>query len=150
MEYKCEIEIDLPVEKVVELFDNQDNLQKWMEGLKKIEHISGTPGMPDAQTKLYFDMGKRKVEMIETIKTNNLPEEFTAKYEASGVVNIAKNSFEAVAGDKTKYVTHQEFQFKGMMKLMGLLMPGAFKKQTQKYLERFKEFAEKEASENNE
>lgn len=30
------------------------------------------------------------------------------------------------------------------MKLFGWLMPGAFKKQSQKYLDMFKEFAEKE------
>jgi hypothetical protein len=35
------------------------------------------------------------------------------------------------------------------MKLMGWLMPGAFKKQSQKYLVFFKEYVEKEVSGNN-
>ncbi len=150
MKYRCEIDINLPIEKVVELFDNPANMKKWMEGLEQVEHISGTPGMPGAKTKLFFNMGKRKVEMIETIKVRNLPEEFSGTYEANGVLNIASNRFESIGNNKTKYITDQEFQFKGMMKLMGLLMPGAFKKQTQKYLESFKMFAENEVSRTNE
>ncbi len=80
--------------------------------------------------------------MIETITKRNLPEEFTGTYEAKGVFNIAKNSFIPIDENKTKYVTEQEFQFSGFMKLMGAVMPGAFKKQTLKYMKAFKEFAE--------
>jgi hypothetical protein len=36
----------------------------------------------------------------------------------------------------------QEFQFKGFMKIIGFLFPGAFKKQSLKYLVDFKQFAE--------
>ncbi len=150
MKYTCEIDINLPIDKVVELFDNPDNMKKWMEGLKSVEHLSGTPGTPGAKSKLQFDMGKRKVEMIETVLVRNLPEEFSGTYDANGVHNIVKNRFEQIPGNKTKYITDQEFQFKGMMKLMGVFMPGAFKKQTHKYLEHFKNFAEKEAGKINE
>ena len=89
-------------------------------------------------------MGKREIEMVETITKRNLPEEFTGTYEAKGVFNIAKNSFIPIDDNRTKYVTEQEFQFKGFMKLMGAVMPGAFKKQTLKYMNAFKEFAEKQ------
>lgn len=149
MKYRCSIDINLPIEKVIELFDNTDNMKKWMEGLESVEHLSGTPGTPGAKSKLKFDMGKRKVEMIETVLVSNLPEEFSGTYDANGVHNIIKNRFEQISDNKTKYITDQEFQFKGMMKLMGVFMPGAFKKQTQKYLELFKNFAEKEAGKNN-
>ncbi|WP_337251640.1 hypothetical protein [Maribacter halichondriae] len=40
-----------------------------------------------------------------------------------------------------------DFQFEGfMMKTMGFLMPGAFKKQSKKYMEDFKAFAEEGVS----
>ena len=35
-----------------------------------------------------------------------------------------------------------EFQFKGFMKLIGFFMPGAFEKQSFKYMKDFKAFAE--------
>jgi carbon monoxide dehydrogenase subunit G len=142
MKYKVEVEINQPVNKVVELFDNPDNLKKWMEGLQSFETISGTPGQEGAKSKLHFKMGKREVDMIETITKRNLPKEFTGTYEAKGVFNIVKNSFIPTDENNTKYISEQEFQFKGFMKLMGAVMPGAFKKQTLKYMNAFKEFAE--------
>ena len=89
-------------------------------------------------------MGKREIEMIETITRRNLPAEFHGTYEAKGVYNIQKNFFTALGENRTKWVSESEFKFSGMMKLMGWLMPGAFKKQSQKYLDDFKAFAEKE------
>ena len=137
MRYTTEIEIEKPIERVVELFDNADNLKKWMEGLQSYEHISGTPGETGAKSRLFF-----KIEMIETILVRNLPEEFSATYEAKGVFNNAKNKFVKVSETSTKYITENEFQFKGFMKFFAFLMPGAFKKQSFKYLQHFKNFAE--------
>jgi uncharacterized membrane protein len=142
MKYSVLITIDKPVNEVVALFDNVDNMKKWMNGLESFEPLDGTPGEVGAKSRLRFKMGKREIEMIETITAKNLPEEFTGTYEAKGVFNIVRNSFEPLPGNKTKYTTEQEFQFKGFMKLMGLLMPGAFKKQSMKYLQDFKAFAE--------
>lgn len=142
MKYSVSITIDKPVNEVVALFDNVDNMKKWMDGLESFEPLDGTPGEVGAKSRLRFKMGKREIEMIETISAKNLPEEFTGTYEAKGVFNIVRNSFEPLPGNKTKYTTEQEFQFKGFMKLMGLLMPGAFKKQSMKYLQDFKAFAE--------
>ena len=57
MKYSTEIEINKPVEKVIELFDNSDNLGKWMEGLHSFEHISGNPGQVGAKSRLKFKLG---------------------------------------------------------------------------------------------
>jgi hypothetical protein len=107
-----------------------------------MEHLSGTPGQAGAKSKLKYKMGKRDVEMIETITHNNLPHEFQAIYEAKGVYNEQNNFFKETAPGKTKWTSETEFKFNGIMKLFGWLMPGAFKKQSQKYLDRFKAFAE--------
>lgn len=144
MKYTKEILINKPVEEVVALFDNPENMKKWMEGLQSFEHISGTPGQPGAQSRLKFKMGKREIEMIETVTVNNLPHEFSGTYEAKGVFNLVSNKFIKITENTTKYVSDQEFQFKGFMKLIGFLFPNAFKKQSMKYLEDFKRFAEAE------
>lgn len=142
MKYTVEIEINKPIDTVIELFDNPDNMGKWMEGLQSFEHLSGTPGEPGAKSRLKFKMGKREIEMIETVTVRNLPDEFSGTYEAAGVFNIVKNKFEKISENKTKYFTENEFQFKGFMKIMAWIMPGAFKKQSMKYLKSFKQFAE--------
>ena len=145
MKYTCEIDIDLPREKVIELFDNADNLSKWQPELISFEHLSGEPGQPGAKSRLKYQMGKRQIEMIETIHVRNLPDEFTGSYEAKGVYNVVKNFFTEKGTDATHWVTEQEFRFKGFMKLMAFFMPGAFKKQSMLYLKRFKDFAESAA-----
>ncbi len=144
MKYTCQVEINKPIDRVVELFQNTENFYKWMDGLQSFEHLSGDPGKPGSKSKMQFKMNNRDVEMIETIEANNLPEEFVGTYEANGVYNIQKNRFIAVDDSTTRYETENEFQFKGFMKLMAL-MPGAFKKQTMKFMESFKNFVESEA-----
>jgi hypothetical protein len=146
MKYTVETEINLPIARVVELFDDPENLKNWQPGLISFEPISGTPGQPGAKSRLKYKMGKRDIEMIETITVRNLPDEFSGTYEAKGVFNIVKNYFRAVSENKTKYISENEFQFKGFMKLIGFLMPGAFRKESEKYLQQFKEFAEKQGA----
>ncbi len=143
MKYQCSIDIELPIDEVVAKYDNEENLYKWMEGLQAIEPISGTPGEPGAKSNIVFQMGKRRMEMVETVIKRNPPEAITMTYDAKGVHNIVTTSFEKVSDNVTKCINDQEFQMKGFMKLMTWLMPGAFKKQSMKYLKAFKDFAEK-------
>ena len=142
MKYTQEIIIDRPIEIVTQLFDDPNQMDKWMKGLISFEHLSGTKGQPGAISKLKFQMGKREIEMIETITVRNLPHEFSGTYDVKGVHNIVKNYFEKISENQTKYKVENEFQMKGMMKLMAWLMPGAFKKQSYKYLNDFKSFVE--------
>lgn len=142
MKYTIEIEIDQPRDKVVELFDNEENAFKWMEGLQSVDPIEGEPGAIGSTSRMKFKMGKREIEMVETIIEKDLPGNYKMTYDAKGVHNIINNKFTEIGDNKTLYQTEQEFQFKGFMKVMGFLMPGAFKKQSLKYLKDFKAFAE--------
>ena len=142
MKYTLEIDINLPVSKVVELFDSTENMYKWMDGLQSFETIEGTPGEAGAKSKMAFLSGKREIEMIETITVKNLPDEFSATYEAKGVYNIIMNHFVAKSENLTQYISEQEFQFTGFMKYLAFFMPGAFKKQTLQHMNAFKTFAE--------
>jgi hypothetical protein len=65
-------------------------------------------------------------------------------YKAGKVYNEVCNRFEEISENKTRVYNDQVFQFKGFMKLMGWFMPGAFKKQSMKYLVDFKNFVEQE------
>jgi carbon monoxide dehydrogenase subunit G len=142
MKYTSEIIINQPIERVVELFDDPNNLKHWQPGLVSFEAISGTPGQAGAKSKLTYNMNGRHIEMIETITVRNLPAEFSGTYEAKGVYNVVKNFFSAVDANTTKIVAENEFRFSGFMKLLGWLMPGVFRKQSEQYLKDFKAFAE--------
>ncbi len=141
MKYVCEVSLDLPRDRVIELFDSTENLYKWQPSLQSFDHLSGEPGHPGAKSKLVYLEGKRRIEMIETITRRNLPDEFSGTYEAKGVKNVVINRFLDESG-KTRWITEQEFQFSGVMKLIAPFMRGAFPKQTRKFLNQFKDFAE--------
>ncbi|RMA58048.1 SRPBCC family protein [Ulvibacter antarcticus] len=144
MKYTSEIQINLSREKVIEKLDNAKNMKHWQKGLIGYEFLSDDPKAVGAKMNLSYKMGKREIEMTETIIKNDFPKEFHAVYDAKGVHNIQKNYFSEVDANTTKWVSENEFQFGGlMMKVMGFLMPGAFKKQSMKYLIDFKNFAEK-------
>lgn len=142
MKYRQEVSISKPIDQVIRLFDSTDNLYAWMEGLKLFEHLSGEPGQAGAKSKLTFQNGKREFSMIETITEKNLPELFAGTYEVNGVFNIIRNSFEAVDGNTTRYISESEFQFTGFMKLMAVFMKSVFMKQSMKHMLAFKRFAE--------
>ncbi len=139
MKYTVDIDIDLPRERVIELLDSTENLYKWQRGLKNFEPLGGQPG---ARSRMVFQMGKRELEMIESITSRNFPDEFDGTYETTGVFNIVKNHFVELTPEKTKWISENEFRFSGFMKVIGFLMKGGFPKQSLKYLEDFKAFAE--------
>ena len=141
MKYTCELTINLPRDEVIALFDDQDNLPKWQPGLQSFEHLSGEPGQPGAKSRLLYDEGRRKIEMIETIIVRDLPETFSGTYEAKGVWNEITNHF-FVEDGQTRWVMDSDFRFSGFMLLMLIFMRGAFRKQTMQTMQRFKDFAE--------
>lgn len=146
MKYTNEVIINAPREKVIALFENPDHLVIWQPGFVSMEHISGEKGQPGAKSRLHYKIGKREIEMIETITERNLPDTFSGTYEAKGVWNKVKNHFEEIPENKTRYWSENEFKMKGMMNVIAWLMPGAFKKQSQQYLDLFKAFVEQKTS----
>lgn len=142
MKYQLEIVLDLPREMVIELFDNPDNMKHWQQGFVSMEHMSGKAGEKGAKARLKYKMGMREVEMVETIINRNLPHEFSGTYEAKGVWNEVNNFFYDKENGQTKWITLNDFRFSGFMKIIAFFMSGSFKKQSFKYMEDFKTFAE--------
>ena len=142
MKYTSEIEIGLPRKKVIELYDNPDNLKQWQEGLESFEHLSGEPGTVGAKSLIKYKMGKRNIEMTETILKKDLPNNYDFLFEAKGVWNEVKNSFSEINPNQTKWTIENDFRGKGMMAVMMFLMPGMFKKQTMKFMISFKRASE--------
>ena len=145
--YTVSIEIDLPRDQVIKLFDNAENMVHWQTGLQSFEHLSGEPGQVGAKSKLVYLNGKHRIELIETITSRNLPVEFNGTYEWDGGMNTLVNRFVEVTPNKTRWESDCSYQFKSLfLKAMGMVVPGTFKKQNMKFLENFKAFAETGAS----
>lgn len=142
MKYMCSIDVNKPLNEVLALFSNPVNRRSWMEGFVSSALISGKEGQVGAKSEMEFLVGKRKIKMVETIIVNKLPDEFTCTYEASGVFNTMKCMFAEITNTTTDFCTVQEFQFKGLVKIVAFFMPGTFKKQSKKYLTDFKTFCE--------
>lgn len=143
MIYTVDVTIEKPLKEVLALYQDPDNLKKWQPGFISMEPVDGTPGEQGAVSNLKYKMGNREVTMTETILVNNLPKELKVSFNTKGVFNLQKNSFHEIGDNTTRYVSENEFRFSGFAKLYGILMPRAFKKQSQKYLNMFKEFAER-------
>ncbi len=142
MKYTCSVDIAAPVDWVVKLFRNPDNLRYWQPGLISYEHLEGRQGEAGSKARMLHKIDKRDVIMTEYILQNDLPKYMKCSYEASGVVNIQETAFEPIDDQNTRYTSINEFRLTGFMKLLGWFMPGAFRKQTQKFMDQFKAFAE--------
>jgi len=145
MKYQKSVIIDVPIDRIVEIFEDPEHIKQWQPGLQKIEPISGNPGTEGARTRLVYQIGKRSFEIQETILNKSLPHDLTIRYQAKGVRNTVQNTFESLNPYATRWITENEFKFSGLMKLMGFFMSKAFKKQTEKHMHLFKAYAENQA-----
>lgn len=143
MEYKTYVIINRPIEKVIELMSDADNLKYWQDGLIRFETFEGKQGEVGAKSRLTYDINGREMFLIETITVNNMPHEFSGIYEAPGVITSVKNYFTKIDDNTTKYESVNDYKATNlMMKIMVLFMPGVFRKQCDELLQSFKKFAE--------
>ena len=143
---KYSIEINAPVNKVVELFMDPDLYKEWKKDFLSYERISGNPGQVGAVTKLNF----KRVTMFETITSSKLPNEISGTYEhkrgeKTMMIHKSTNRFSAIPGNKTLYEQESELtKVVGFIpKLIMGLMSGAAKKYYQNQLSLFKATVEK-------
>lgn len=145
IKYTLEILVNLPLQETVKKMDSLENLKKWQEGLVEAKVISGTFGEKGTKTRLKYDFGKRKMTLTETILETEMPHKLVASYTTKGVHNIQYNYFTATEDGKTIWKSQSEFKFEGVgMKIIGFLAPKMFEKQSLKYMQEFKKFAEEQ------
>jgi len=100
MKYTCSVDINLPIEKTVALWENE-NFKEWQDGFKSIEHLSGTPNSKGAKSKIVLQ-GKRRIELLETIISEDLPKKKTTLYEHIHMTNTQTTRFKAIDPNKTQ------------------------------------------------
>ncbi|MCX7550648.1 SRPBCC family protein [Xanthomarina sp. F2636L] len=147
MTYSTEILVEIPLNDFIKKLNQAENMKHWQRGLVGYDYISGTPRELGAKMKLTYKLGKRDMELIETITSKKLPNELHMMYDIKGMQNIQENYFEETSEGFTKWVCKNNFIPSSFpLRMMTLLMPGTFKKQTKQYMQDFKNFAEKGTS----
>ena len=143
MKFTCSTTIQLPRSKVVELWDNFDNLKHWQDGYQSHEHLSGTPGKEGAKSKMIYAYRGKPMILEETILENSLPERFAGQYDHKHMTNTMVNTFTEHDGQTTWTADIEYVKIKAFLpRLMFKLFPGMARKQTQKWLDQFKNWAE--------
>jgi Polyketide cyclase / dehydrase and lipid transport len=153
MKYTVSIEIALPRERVAQLLADPAHLPKWLRGLVLHEPLNGTHGQVGTTSRVVMQMGKQKMEGTETITRrepvdlHGIPRESVVHFDreivSEGTWSAVRDQLTEAGPQTTLWESESEYRFKGlMMRLIGLLMPGAFRKQSQQYMHDFKAFAE--------
>ena len=154
MKYTVSIEIALPREEVVRLLADPAQMPKWLRGLVLHEPVSGEHGQVGTTSRVVMEAGNKQIECVETITRrepadlHGIPEGQVVHYEreivGGGMWNAARERFTHVGPETTLWESENEFRFDGLlMRLVGLLMPGAFRKQSRQHMQDFKDFAER-------
>jgi hypothetical protein len=153
MRYTVSIEIAQSREKVVQLLVDPTQLPKWLRGLVLHEPLSGTHGQVGTKSRVVLQMGNQKFEGVETITRRDpvdlhgIPKERPVHFEreivGDGMWSAARDRFTEIDPNTTLWVSENEYRFSSLlMRLVGLVMPGVFRKQSLQHMQDFKAFAE--------
>ncbi|MGW0608796.1 SRPBCC family protein [Streptomyces sp. NPDC002644] len=153
MKYTVSIEIDLPREEVVHLLADPAQMPKWLRGLVLHEPLEGVHGQVGTKSRVVMQMGRQKMEATETI-TRREPADlreippgsvvhFDREIVGGGMWSAVRDRLTEAGPRKTLWASENEYRFgSALMRLVGRLMPGAFRKQSLRHMRDFKAFAE--------
>ena len=153
MKYTVSIKIALPRERVVQLLADPEHIPKWLRGVVLHEPLNGVHGQVGTKSRVVMQMGKQKFEATETITRrepvdlHRVPKESIVRFEreivGAGMWSAVRDQLTEVGPQATLWESESEYRFNGlMMRLVGFLMPGAFRKQSLQHVQDFKAFAE--------
>ncbi|TDD12045.1 SRPBCC family protein [Nonomuraea deserti] len=153
MKYTNSIEIALPREKVAQLLADPAHIPKWLRGLVLHEPVNGIHGQLGTKARVVMQSGQRKIECTETITRRDpadlhgIPKESVVHFDreivGAGMWSVVRDRLTEANPETTLWVSESEYRFSSLlMRLVGLLMPGSFHKQSQQHMQDFKAFAE--------
>lgn len=142
MKFTCTTDINTTRDKVVAIFLDPEKQHHFQDGFISKDLLSGTINAVGSKSKMLY----KKLELIETIQINNLPDEFQGLYEHKHTTNTMNVKFIPLANESTRYISEVHYtEFNGfVIKLLVKFFPGMFKKQVQKWMNQFKVYCESE------
>jgi hypothetical protein len=154
MKYSNMIEIAQSRERVAQLLADPAYLPRWLRGMVLHEPIHGVHGQLGTESRVVMQSGQQRFEITETITRrdptdlHNLPRDTVVDFEresvGEGMWNRVRDRLTEVDAETTHWVSESEYRFDGLLlRMVGLVMPGTFRKQSQQHMEDFKAFAER-------
>ncbi|GAA2215915.1 hypothetical protein GCM10009850_113830 [Nonomuraea monospora] len=153
MKYTVSIEIALPREKAAQLLADPAHMPKWLRGLVLHEPLSGLHGQLGTKSRVVMQIGQQKFEGTELITRREpadlhaIPEggvvHFDREIVGEGMWNAVRDRLTEAGPERTLWESESEYRFSGLlMRMVGLVMPGSFRKQSLQHMRDFKAFAE--------
>lgn len=153
MKYTVSIEIAMPQAEVAQLLADPAHIPKWLRGVVLHEPLSGAHGQVGTTSRIVMELGQQTFEATETITRREpadlrrIPEGSAVHFEreiiGAGMWSAVRDRLTEAGPATTLWVSENEYRFSGLlMRLVGLLMPGTFRKQSHQHMQDFKAFAE--------
>ena len=153
MKYTVSLEIALPRERTVQLLSDPVHLPKWLRGLVVHEPLNGVHGELGTRSRVVLRMGRQEFEATETITRREpadlhaIPQDVVVHFEREtvgrGMWSATRDRLTEAGPETTLWESENEYRFSGvLMRVVGLLMPGTFRKQSLQHMRDFKAFAE--------
>jgi hypothetical protein len=153
VKYTVSIELALPRERAAQLLADPEQLPKWLRGLVLHEPLRGAHGQAGTQSRIVMQMGNQTFECTETVTRREpvdlraIPSGVVVRFDreivAKGMWSAVRDRLSEAGPQTTRWESESEYRFSGLlMRLVGFVMPGAFRKQSQQHMQDFKAFAE--------
>lgn len=153
MRYANSIEITLPRQKVVQLLADPALIPMWLRGVVLHEPLRGAHGQVGSVSRVVMQSGRRTMEGTETITRrepadlHGIPADvvvhFAREIVAEGMWNSVHDRLTEATPETTLWESDSEMRFDSLpMRLMARIIPGVFRRQSQRHMEDFKAFAE--------
>lgn len=146
MKSKSEVVINAPRERVLELWHSFEDQKKWQKGLESLEFKNGKPGYIGTQINYSYKLGRKKLNLQETLLKNNLPTEYQVLQESKGVISRQNHYITEPEPGKTLWTTVTETRFQTLgLRVIGWLSPGLFQREQQRTMEAFRDHVEQQS-----
>ncbi|WP_067653992.1 SRPBCC family protein [Nocardia harenae] len=156
MRYTTSIEIALPRQRVAQLLADPANIPKWLRGVVSHEPIRGEHGQLGTESRVVMRQGSREMECVEVItrrepaRFEDIPEGVTVHFDREiagpGMWSAVRDRLTVAGPQTTLWESESEYRFDSrIVRLLGRLMPGSFRKQSRQQMLDFKAFAERGA-----
>src|SRR5687767_4769587 len=136
--YTCEIMVDKPIEESGYVAQDEERMSEWLEGFKRIEHVSGTPKTVGNVSNVYFTINGKEMVVKRTITAIKLFESVESLSETD-FMNMEYRVKMTAIGEKTKISSSTTVKGNGMFaKSLMVFMGGSLKKQEETNLKKLK------------
>ncbi|WP_025741501.1 SRPBCC family protein [Aquimarina pacifica] len=142
MKYTTRVIINQPLELVTKEYKSRKNMKHWQKGFVSVEPLVIEEEKTGTTVKLIYRIGKKEIEVTETIILMDLPESIHRTFDSKNIYNIQENNFEKLPNGSTKWTSTNEFRFSGSLKFMKPFLYAAFKNKSYMQMQNFKVFIE--------